>query len=155
MLAGAVVLILASAGAHLWGTHRELAAVQERRAAIRNEVGPLLLARDYLYALTAQVQVLEQLEESAPVWTRSLVELTALLPQDTYLTAFYASGDTVELEAAGLRAGEVIQLLRESGLFEDLRLQGVVERELDEGETVEERFSLRARLPAPREEAGS
>jgi hypothetical protein len=78
------------------------------------------------------------------------VEISALLPDDTYLTAFYASGDTVELEAAGTRAGQAIQILRESGLFEDLRMQGIVEREMNEGETVEERFSLRGRIPAGR-----
>lgn len=148
MGAGAAVLLLASAGAHLWGLNRELAAIQERRGEIRGEVGPLLLARDSLNALETRTRTLKELEESTPLWTRSLVELTALLPPDTYLTAFYASGDTVELEAAGTRAGEAIQGLRASGLFEDLRLQGIVERELDDGETVEARFTLRGRIPA-------
>ena len=147
MLAGVAVLLLASAGAHLWGAYRELDALQERRAAIRGEVGPLLMARDSLDALSSRVRALEELSQTAPVWTRCLVELTALLPRDTYLTAFYASGDTVELEAAGTRAGEAIQILRESGIFEELRLQGIVERELAEGETVEERFTVRGRLP--------
>jgi len=152
MLAGAAVLIVASAGAHLWGAYRELGALQKQRAAIRSEVGPLLVARDSLNALRSRVQALEELAESAPVWTRSLVDLTAILPEDAYLTAFFASGDTVELEAAGVRAGEAIQALRESGLFQELRLQGMVERELNEGETVEERFTLRGRIPPGGEE---
>ncbi|MGW8268400.1 MAG: PilN domain-containing protein, partial [Longimicrobiales bacterium] len=151
LLAGALVLLLATAGVHLWGAHRELGAIREKRAEIRSEVGPLLLARDSLNALNARVEALMELEESAPLWTRSLVELTALLPRDTYITAFYASGDTVELEAAGTGAGEAIQSLRASGLFEDLRLQGIVERELDDGETVEERFTVRGRIPPARE----
>lgn len=146
----AVVLLLASAGIHLWGAHRELRALQERREAIREDVAPALLARDSLRALTARVRALEDLQASAPLWTRSLVEISALLPDDTYLTAFYARGDTVELEAAGTRGAEAIQTLRESGLFEDLRLQGIVERELNDGETVEERFSLRGRIPSAR-----
>jgi Tfp pilus assembly protein PilN len=147
-LAGAaVVLILASLGAQLWGASRELAAVQDRRASIRSEVAPLLAARDSLNSLTTQAQSMEELSRGSPVWTRALVELTALLPEDTYLTSFFASGDTVELEAAGAKAGEAIQALRESGLFEEVRLQGLVERELEEGETVVERFKLWARLP--------
>jgi len=154
LLAGAVVLLISAAGAHLWGAHRELEAIQERRAEIRSEVGPLLLARDSLNALNSRVQALRELENSAPLWTRSLVEVTALLPRDTYLTAFYASGDTVELEAAGTRAGAAIEGLRASGLFEDLRLQGIVEREMNDGETVEERFTVRGRLPAAREGGG-
>ena len=151
LLAGSLVLLLAAAGTHLWGARRELAAIQEKRAEIRSEVGPLLLARDSLTALNARVEALKELEASAPIWTRSLVELTALLPRGTYITTFYASGDTVELEAAGTRAGEAIQGLRASGLFEDLRLQGIVERELSDGETVEERFTVRGRIPAARE----
>jgi hypothetical protein len=82
------------------------------------------------------------------------VELTALLPENTYLTGFFASGDTVELEAAGDEAGPAIQALREAGLFEEVRLQGLVERELEEGETVEERFTLWARIPASGLEGG-
>jgi hypothetical protein len=58
----------------------------------------------------------------------------------------FASGDTVELEAAGSRAGEAIQALRAASLFRDVRLQGVVERELENGETVVERFRVSARL---------
>jgi Tfp pilus assembly protein PilN len=98
---------------------------------------------------------MEELEASSPVWTRSLVELAAVLPQDTYLTALFASGDTLEIEAAGARAGEAIQALRESGLFAEVRLQGLVERELNEGETVVERFRLWALLPPKGEGVGS
>jgi len=147
LVAAAVVLVLAAAGANLWGAYRDLDAVQDRRAAIRADVGPLLVARDSLTLLRQRVETMEELAGTAPVWTRSLVELAALLPPDTHLTGFFASGDTLELEAAGTRAGEVIQILREAGLFDEVRLQGIVERELEDGETVVERFSLRARLP--------
>ena len=154
-LAGAaVVLILASLGAQLWGAHRELGVVQERRASIRSEVAPLLSARDSLNGLTTQIRSMEELSRSSPVWARSLVELAALLPENTYLTGFFASGDTVELEAAGAQAGEAIQALREAGLFQEIRLQGLVERELEEGETVVERFKLWARLPPVGGEGG-
>lgn len=143
----AAVLILASLVAQFWGAHRELGVVQARRASIRSEVAPLLDARDSLAGLQTTVSSLEQLSRSSPVWTRSLVELAALLPQDTYLTGLFASGDTVEIEAAGGKAGEAIKVLSEAGLFEEVRLQGLVERELEEGETVVERFRLWARLP--------
>jgi hypothetical protein len=150
----AAVLLIATLGVNFWGARRELASVQAERAAIRAEVAPLLLARDSLNDLWTQVRSLEEVAQGSPVWTRSLVELTALLPENTYLTGFFASGDTVELEAAGVDAGTAIQALREAGLFEEVRLQGLVERELQEGETVEERFSLWARLPTAGEEGG-
>jgi hypothetical protein len=147
LLGAAAVLILASLATHFVAVQRELATVRDRRADIRTEVAPLLTARDSLDLLTLQVESMEEISRKTPVWTRALVELAALLPQEIYLTGFYASGDTVELEAAGAGAGEAIQLLRGAGLFEELRLEGVVERELEDGETAVERFRLRARVP--------
>lgn len=141
------VFILSSLGVSLWGTHRELASIQSDRESIREQVAPLLEARDSLDGLRTRLESLQGVSRSAPIWTRSLVELAALLPHDTYLTGLFASGDTVEIEAAGSEAGEAIQLLREAGLFQEVRLMGLVERELEEGETVVERFRLWARLP--------
>ena len=125
-----------------------MGALRGRRASIESEVAPLRAARDSLNSLNTQIRSMEELSRTSPVWARSLVELAALLPEDTYLTSFFASGDTVELEAAGAQAGEAIQALREAGLFREIRLQGLVERELEEGETVVERFKLWARLPS-------
>jgi Tfp pilus assembly protein PilN len=155
LVGAAVVCVLAAAAVQLWGAHRELGAVEALREDIRPQVAPLLETRDLLNELTARAEALEELEAANPIWTRPLVELAALLPEDTYLTALFASGDTVEIEAAGARAGEAIQALRESGLFEEVRLQGIVERKLDEGETVEERFRLWALLPSRRERGRS
>ena len=154
LVGGALVLLAASAAGQLWGAHRELAAVQERRARIRGEVAPLLSSRDRLNELTAQAGSMEHLSRNSPAWNRTLVELAAVLPEHTFLTGFYASGDTVELRAVGARAGEAIQALREAGLFQEVRLQGSVERELAEGETVAERFRLWARLPGGGEGGG-
>ena len=154
LLGAAAVFVVLTAAAQLWGAHRELGAVEARRAAIRPQVAPLLETRDSLNELMARVQAIEELEANTPIWTRPLVELAAILPEDTYVTALFASGDTVEIEAAAARAGEAIQALRESGLFAEIRLQGIVERELDEGETVEERFRIWALLPAGRKEPG-
>jgi len=154
LVGAAALCILLAAAAQLWGAHRELGAVEARRAAIRPQVAPLLETRDSLNELTARMQAIQELEATTPIWTRPLVELAAVLPEDTYITALFASGDTVEIEAAGARAGEAIQALRESGLFAEIRLQGIVERELDEGETVKERFRVWALLPPDRKGAG-
>jgi hypothetical protein len=143
----ALLLLVGAAGVQLWGAQRELATVEARRAEIRDQVAPLLAARDSLDRLAGRVASLDALSQSAPSWTRSLVELSAALPADAHLTELFASGDTVELSAAAARAGEAIQALRESGLFVEVRLMSPVERELAEGETVVERFRLWARVP--------
>ena len=113
-------------------------------------MSPLLLARDSLERLTDRVGAMQELVASTPRWTPVLAEIASLLPSDSYLTGLYTSGDTLELEAAGSRAGEAIQQLRASGTFTDVRLEGVVERELENGETVVERFRVSARLTGHR-----
>jgi len=154
LLATAAVLVVASFGVRFLGARRELNAVQDQRAGIRAEVAPLLAARDSLEHLAVEAESMEEISRRAPLWTRALVELTALLPRDAYLTGFYASGDTVEIEGAGARAGSAIQALREAGVFEEVRLEGVVERELEDGETAVERFRLWARVPPGSTEGG-
>ena len=144
--AAAAALVVAAAGANLWGTYRELDAVTAERLEIADRVQPLIVARDSLQRLRDRIQEREDLWANTPRWAPVLVELASLLPRDSYLTALYASGDTIELEAAGSRAGEAIQALRRAGLFKDVRLQGVVERELENGETVVERFRVSAQL---------
>jgi Tfp pilus assembly protein PilN len=154
LVGGALALVLFSLGAELWGATRELRVLQERRESIEAAVADLHPVRDSLNGLLTQMASLEELSRSSPAWTRSLVDLAALLPQDTYLTGLFASGDTVEIEAAGSEAAQAIQILRQAGLFEEVRLQGLVERELEEGETVVERFRLWGRLPRGSGEGG-
>jgi hypothetical protein len=142
----AAALVALAAGAHLWGAHRELGAVRAERLAIADRVGPLLQERDSLQRLTDRVNAMSEVVRATPRWTPVLAELASLLPTDSHLTGLFTSGDTLELEAAGSRAGEAIQRLRASRTFADVRLEGVVERELENGETVVERFRVSARL---------
>ncbi len=142
----AAALVVAAGATNAWGTYRELDAVRVERLEIADRVQPLILARDSLQRLNDRIQEREELWANTPRWTPVLVELASLLPRDSHLTAFYASGDTIELEAAGSRAGEAIQVLSTARLFQEVRLQGVVERELENGETVVERFRVSARL---------
>jgi hypothetical protein len=146
LAAVSVVLLAGIAGVELWGAQRELDSVRARRAEIRDEVAPLLVARDSLNELEQRVRDIQALSERAPQWTRALFDLALLLPPDAYLTGLDASGDTIDIEAAGARAASAIQALRDAESLRDLRLQGIVERELEEGTTAVERFKLRARL---------
>ncbi|MCI0432682.1 MAG: hypothetical protein L0271_03385, partial [Gemmatimonadetes bacterium] len=50
------------------------------------------------------------------------------------------------IEASAARAGEAMQALRRAGSLSDLRLEGVVDRDLADGSTAVERFRLSALL---------
>ena len=142
----AAVLFVAAAGLELWGARRELAAVRASRAEVAPTVAPLILARDSVDRLNARAVAIDQIAASSPSYTRALLDLALLLPRDAHLTRLHATGDTVLIQAIGARAGEAIESLRSSPSLRDVRLRGIIERELEAGATATERFTLVARL---------
>lgn len=159
----ATALLVLAAALELWGARRELAAVEARRAEIRAQVAPLLATRDSINRLYERAETIATLTARAPRYTSALFDLALLLPADAHLTALDASGDTVKIEAAGARAGAAMQALRDAGSLSDVRLLGIVERELEDGTTAVERFTLTGRIAtepraaktAPRAAAGA
>jgi len=149
-LALAAVAVLALAAAiEFWGVRRELDAISRRRAEIRPEVAPLLATRDSISEMEARVDAIGEIERSAPRWTRAIFDLALLLPSDAYLTSVRTRGDTLVIEGSGASAGEAMQALRRAGSLTDFRLEGTVERDLEDGSTSVERFRLSARLKPP------
>ena len=146
MAVAALALLLLSAAVVLWGAKREVDAIVAQREAIRDEVAPLLAVQDSLVGMEERIKAVRGLEATAPRLTTALVDIARLLPSDTHLTSFHADGDRLVFEAAGGRAGSAIQALRQSETLTDVRLLGMVERELEEGSTILERYQLTALL---------
>jgi Tfp pilus assembly protein PilN len=144
--AAAIVLIVGAGLVELWGAKRELRGIRAERQAIREQVAPLLQARDSVGRLESRALVIERLEQESPRWTRALFDLALLLPGDTHVTTLRTTGDTLVAEATGDRASAALQALRRSGSLENIRLVGPVERELEDGETTTERFRFSAVL---------
>jgi hypothetical protein len=142
----AVLFVVASAGVELWGARRELSAVQQRRAEIRGDVGPLLVVRDSLEQLRVRMDAIDALTTGAPRWTRAFFDIALVLPAETHLTRLIASGDTLEIEAQGARAGAALQALRDVPSLRDVRLVGGVDRQLTDGATALERFRITGRI---------
>jgi Tfp pilus assembly protein PilN len=153
LAAAALVLIACAAAIEYWGVQRELHAVRDRRAAIRADVAPLLTTRDSINEMESRTAAIREIEQSAPRWTRALFDLALLLPADAYLTSVRTRGDTLVIEGSGASAGEAMQALRRAGSLRDFRLEGIVERELEDGSTAVERFRLSARLKPPADPA--
>jgi len=142
----AAVVLMVAAGLQLWGAHRTLRGIRADRSAIAASVGPLILAQDSLNRLNQRIETIASLTDQSPRWTLGLVDLSLYLPPESYLTGLSVSGDTIEIEAAGDRAGEAIESLRRATNLWDVRLIENIERELENGETVVERYRLSARL---------
>jgi len=142
MLGMAALLLVAAAPVHLWGVNRALDDVRGERAALRQLFSPALAQRDSLDRLVERIESLQAVEQVATRWTACLVELSELLPRDTHLVSLRGEGERVVLEAMGERAGETLSALRRAESFRDVRIEGLIQRELEGGETSRERFTL-------------
>ena len=149
----AILLLAGVAALELWGVQRELASVRARRAEIQNDVTPLLAVRDSLAALEEWIARVQSLDDASPRWSRALFDIAMLLPEDSHLVILQTSGDTVRAEVIGAKAGEALQALRPAMSLSGIRMEGVVERDLEEGTTSAERFRFTARLTTPDEAA--
>jgi Tfp pilus assembly protein PilN len=144
------LLFLGAAAVELWGAQRELDAVRSQRAALRPKVAPLMIARDSLMQLEQRQDLIAGLNAGSQRLTPALFDLALLLPSETHLTSLHANGDTLVIEAVGASAGEALEALRAARSMRAVRLEGVVERQLEAGATAAERFSLHARtVPLP------
>ncbi len=142
MAAMAVFLLVAAAAVHLWSVDRTLVRVQAERATLRHMFAPALAMHDSLGRMVERVESLQALEEETTRWTAFLVELSVLLPRDAHLVSLRGEGTRVVVEAVGDRAGEALTALRQASTFRDVRLEGLIRRDLEEGMTSREHFTL-------------
>jgi hypothetical protein len=149
MIAASIVTVAAAAVVHLLGTVREYRAVQHERAELRGSVAPALAARDSLDRINERLEELRAMGRASARWTFSLVEVSVLLPSETHLVSLRAAGDTAVIEAEGGRAGDALAALRTATTLRDVRIEGTIQREIEDGTASGERFTLSALL-APR-----
>jgi hypothetical protein len=142
MLVAAVLMLAAAAAVHLWGVGRALRTVQGERAALRETFAPALALRDSLDRMNERIDSLRDLEKKSTRWTAFLVELSMLLPRDTHLVSLRGEGNRVVVEAVGGPAGEALSALRKASTFRDVRIEGLIQRDLEEGTTSREHFTL-------------
>jgi hypothetical protein len=146
LLSAILLLLLADSGLRLLDVKRELAAMRAERAEVRQAVGAALATRDSLTALEARVTVLRELEATAPRWTTVFGVLAGALPRDAYVVSVRAAGDTVVLGGLAKEAAGVLAGLQDAGAFRAVRAEAPIRRELVDGETAVERFTVSVRV---------
>ena len=149
LAAAAAVLVLATGFVAWWGAHREVDAVQARRAEIQPRVAPLLARVDSIMDLNDDIAQTRELAGRGRRWTPVLLDLAVLLPNDAHLTSMRTEGDTIRIEGVAPRASEAVRALRSARSLENVQLAAPIEREIDDGVTSAERFSVLARLANP------
>jgi Tfp pilus assembly protein PilN len=142
----AVVLYVLAAAIELWGVHRELAAVQAQRAAIRPQVSATLIGRSSLEDAYQRLAAIAAAQRSAPHWAPMLAELSARLPEDAYLTTVRTRGDSLVVDGLAASASKVFTAIDASPRLAGVRAPAPVRRQAPEGEDPMERFTLAATL---------
>ena len=146
-VAAAAVLIFAIAAAiGLWGVKRELKQIEAERAAVRPMVAATLVGRTSVEDAYRRLAAVAAAERAAPRWAPVLAELSAIVPDDAYLTAFRTRGDSLVIEGMAARAVRVFDAIHDSKLLVGVRAPAPVRREAPEGGDPLERFSIAAAL---------
>lgn len=145
LVATAAGLALFAAALELWGVRRELAAVQEQRAAIGPEIASTLVGRTTVETAFRQLTALAAADRAAPRWSRTIAGLTAQLPDEAYLTAFRGRGDSVVVNGLATHAARVFEALERTPGLADVRAAAPVRRESAGGAEAMEHFTIGAR----------
>ncbi|HEV2148329.1 MAG TPA: PilN domain-containing protein, partial [Longimicrobiaceae bacterium] len=151
-LSASVVVLLLSAGVHLWGVRRELELVQSRRAAIADAVADAQRARESVNGLRMRLETLAELEEKAPRWTPQFAALAQALPDSAYLQALTADSTGLRLGGLARSASGVVPALQASPRFDRVALAAPLRWDSDDAG---ERFDVAASLEEPPRSAPS
>lgn len=93
-------------------------------------------------SLAADLKTLEEIKgASAPEFLETLVRLTELTPEDTYLTGLEYGKDKIMVDGVSAKASGLFMKLSSSGFAEDINYEGPVTR----GQDGKERFRIKFR----------
>lgn len=142
-LAVVTVLALMLAATPWYVERAQVFDAQAKHARLEAEVAPVLAAREALLNSTAQLaSIREQLAGEAD-GLAVLARLTALLPDDSYLTRLEVNGSLVRLGGIAANAARLVEMLgRESG-FKEVRTPTAISRTADGRESFTIEFQYR------------
>lgn len=150
-LFGAASLLLLSLGAVLgWRTlDSELAEVTAARRRIAPEVTSVVERRADLERGTRLLEAMRGFEGDVPAWTGLIEAVERALPADAALVSLRVIADTLFLVGDAERAGPVLEALGSDAFLRSVRSSSPIQQQVERGEVVAERFSIRADLPRP------
>jgi hypothetical protein len=148
VLAAAALALSLAAGAVEWRSlQRSAQRVTAERQAIAPTVTDAMARRDSLGALDRVLAQVRDFETGTPRWLSLLADIERALPDDVTLLSLRVGGDTLTLSGTAERAAPVLEALAGAPGFEDVRPDGPIRQQVEEGEVIAEHFtvSLRSR----------
>lgn len=146
LVLGAAALLSLSAGVELWGAHRELRALEDRRVMLRSRVAEAMRAREQLDGLDARLRALAAAQASASRWALALTSTADHLPRTAYLVDLRGEADTLMMEGVAQQAAQVFEALGKAPGFVAVRAAAPIRQEAQDSGAAIERFTLSARL---------
>jgi hypothetical protein len=144
LTAASAALLLLSAVLVLWGTKRQLHAVQAERAAINPLISATLVGRTSVETAFRQLAVLAATQRAAPRWSNVIAGLSVRLDEHAYLTSLRARDDSVVVEGIAVSAARAFDSIFQAPGLVNVRAAAPVRRESPEGGPALERFTIAA-----------
>jgi hypothetical protein len=149
IFAASLALVIGAALLELWGTRRELAAVQAERARLRPQLQSMLTGRSTFEASNRKLSALFAAQRETPYLSGVIAAITDALPADAYLLSFRARRDTLILDGLAKNSTEAFNALAEVPGLANVKSVGGVQRQLQDDGTALEHFSVQARMLLP------
>ena len=144
--ASAALLLIIAATINLWGVRRDLKQVQVQRTAVHPMVAATLIGRSTVEDAYRRLAALADAQRAAPHWAPVIADLSALLPDDAFLTAFRTRGDSLMVDGMAAHAASVFDAIHDSHLLANVRAPAPVRAEAPEGGNPLERFTIAATM---------
>jgi general secretion pathway protein L len=138
-----VVLLIAAVAVPIARNKTLLAAIEAREAAARKEAMAAVAIRDELQRNASVQQTLMEMRLSRPSAIEVVEQLSALLPDHTWLFRFDLKDTEITLQGESAAATELIGILENAEQFANVRFSAPTQQNPRSGR---ERFSLNAEL---------
>jgi hypothetical protein len=142
----AALFVIIAAIVTMWGVHRDLKQVQAQRTAVHPMVAATLIGRSTVEDAYRRLAALADAQRAAPHWAPVLADLSELLPDDAFLTAFRTRGDSLTVDGMAAHAASVFDAIHDSQLLSNVRAPAPVRAEAPEGGNPLERFTIAATM---------
>ncbi len=145
LILGAIIVILLGALA-LRGTVQErylVRKLQRETDTLRGRVESVQKLRAEMKRLEAETKYNQDLLQRRDMNLESLRELTAILPNDTFLSVYSNKDGTIQISGSSAAAPDLIPKLEKSPLFKDVQQRGQVFRDAQTGK---DRFIFEMKL---------
>ena len=145
---GALLLLVLCLGQYLHNRQEALAAMQAQVDDMRTDAQKIALLRKQLEESTGAAGFLARRKANAVAIVDVLQDLTARMPDDTWLERFTveSSGGRIGIQGQSAKAASLIDVLQGSKLITGANFQGVIQRD---PATNKERFYMDAQLRNP------